>query len=170
MLVCKVRLLKALKSYKKAIVRLFTFRTFLVKFLPVCLFLALAKRLLKGLKTFSSLVSPFYSIEKRNNKGFEAFLLKEANGKYFQKALEASHHIIACFQEWTMSDMVKYRAALWSFFNSLPLYFTMSDIVHSNAPSFRVTMQGVSHETSRQWRKYFNCHCRADSLHCIYEL
>ena len=29
---------------------------------------------------------------------------------------------------WTMSDMVKYGAALWSFFNSMPLYYTMSDI------------------------------------------
>ena len=34
---------------------------------------------------------------------------------------------------WTsMSDMVKYRAAIWSFLNHTALYFTMSDIVHEN--------------------------------------
>ena len=27
---------------------------------------------------------------------------------------------------WTMSDMVKYRAAIWSFFKLTALYFTMS--------------------------------------------
>ena len=32
---------------------------------------------------------------------------------------------------WTMSDMVKYRAAIWSFLNLTALYFTMSDIVHT---------------------------------------
>ena len=31
---------------------------------------------------------------------------------------------------WTMSDMVKYRAAIWSFLKLMALYFTMSDIVH----------------------------------------
>ena len=32
--------------------------------------------------------------------------------------------------QWTMSDMVKYRAAIWSFLKLTALYFTMSDIVH----------------------------------------
>ena len=30
---------------------------------------------------------------------------------------------------WTMSDMVKYRATIWSFLKLTALYFTMSDIV-----------------------------------------
>ena len=31
-----------------------------------------------------------------------------------------------------MSDMVKYRAAIWSFLKLTALYFTMSDIVHKD--------------------------------------
>ena len=31
---------------------------------------------------------------------------------------------------WTMSDMVKYRAAIWSFLKLTALYFAKSDIVH----------------------------------------
>ena len=31
---------------------------------------------------------------------------------------------------WTMSDMVKYRATIWSFLKSMALYFTMFVIVH----------------------------------------
>ena len=37
---------------------------------------------------------------------------------------------IRLFNPWTMSDMVKYRAAIWSFLKLTALYFTMSDIVH----------------------------------------
>ena len=33
--------------------------------------------------------------------------------------------------QWTMSDMVKYRAAIWSFLKLKALYFTVSDIVHT---------------------------------------
>ena len=31
---------------------------------------------------------------------------------------------------WTMSDMVKYRAAIWSFLKLTALYLTISDIVY----------------------------------------
>ena len=34
------------------------------------------------------------------------------------------------FFPWTKSNMVKYRAAIWSFLKLTALYFTMSDIVH----------------------------------------
>ena len=33
-------------------------------------------------------------------------------------------------QGWTMSHMVKFRAAIWSFLKLTALYFTMCDIVH----------------------------------------
>ena len=33
--------------------------------------------------------------------------------------------------KWTMPDMVKYRAAIWSFLKLTALYFTISHIVHS---------------------------------------
>ena len=36
------------------------------------------------------------------------------------------------FWSWTMSDMVKYRAAIWSFLKLTAPYFIMSDIVHKN--------------------------------------
>ena len=38
--------------------------------------------------------------------------------------------------QWTMSDMVKYRAAIWSFLKLTALYFTMSDIVHHKCDSY----------------------------------
>ena len=34
------------------------------------------------------------------------------------------------FTTWTLSDMAKYRAAIWSFLKLTTLYFTMFDIVH----------------------------------------
>ena len=38
-----------------------------------------------------------------------------------------------------MSDMVKYRAAIWSFLKLTALYFTMSDIVHQTVPIFKIS-------------------------------
>ena len=38
--------------------------------------------------------------------------------------------VLTKISAWTMSDMVKCRAAIWSFLKLTALYFTMSDIVH----------------------------------------
>ena len=36
-----------------------------------------------------------------------------------------------------MSDMVKYRATIWSFLKLTALYFTMSEIVHEETKGVR---------------------------------
>ena len=55
-----------------------------------------------------------------------------------------------------MSDMVKYRAAIWSFLKLTALHFTMSDIVHGNKisiktfcgipPLYKRTVKGISRD------------------------
>ena len=43
-------------------------------------------------------------------------------------AIQKAKKVSGGVRTWTMSDMVKYRAAIWSFLRLTALYFTMSDI------------------------------------------
>ena len=47
-----------------------------------------------------------------------------------------------------MSDIVKYRAAIWSFLNFTALYFTISDIIHGPNHFGQVQIKKISQEKS----------------------
>ena len=72
-----------------------------------------------------------------------------------------------------MSDMVKYRAAIWSFLKLTDLYFTMSDIIHCWKILLILVLGNVASKT--QYSPLCNCkvmsigfYSPCFSLHCIH--
>ena len=72
-----------------------------------------------------------------------------------------------------MSDMVKYRAAIWSFLKLTDLYFTMSDIIHCWKILLILVLGKVASKT--QYSPLCNCkvmsigfYSPCFSLHCIH--